>query len=162
MGCHFIDSPYFALKLGYPVSVETSIGSVYKGYFQEVINTDGFPPSAKSYIQFPQRGSLVPVKMVWYDGGIKPERPEELLPDEPMGDESGGMIFEGTRGKLMAGIWGKNATLLPTSRMKDTVLPKSKFPLVEGAQKVISNSGLRPAKRDMGHIPVRILPLPVR
>ncbi len=106
MGCHFIDVPYLALKLGYPVSVETSVGSVYKGFFQEVINTDGFPPSAKSYIQFPQRGSLVPVKMIWYDGGIKPERPAELLPDEPMGEDSGGMIFEGTKGKLMAGIFG--------------------------------------------------------
>ena len=131
MGCHFINVHYLSLKLGYPVSVETSIGSVYKGFFQEVINTDGFPPSAKSYIQFPQRGSLVPVKMIWYDGGIKPERPAELLPDETMGEDSGGMIFEGTKGKLMAGIFGKNATLLPTSRMKDIVLPKSKFPFVE-------------------------------
>jgi predicted dehydrogenase len=132
MGCHFIDSPYFALKLGYPVSVETSIGSVYSGYFKEVINTDGFPPSAKSYIQFPQRGSMVPVKMVWYDGGILPERPAELLPDEVMASVDGGMIFEGTKGKLMAGKFGANATLLPTSLMKDRTMSKSKFPLVDG------------------------------
>jgi hypothetical protein len=132
MGCHFIDSPYFALKLGYPVSVETSIGSVYKGYFQEVINPDGFPPSAKSYIQFPQRGSMVPVKMIWYDGGILPERPAELLPDEPMCGVDGGMIFEGTKGKLMAGKFGANATLLPTSLMKDKEMPKSKYPFVDG------------------------------
>jgi predicted dehydrogenase len=132
MGCHFIDSPYFALKLGYPVSVETSIGSVYSGYFKEVINTDGFPPSAKSYIQFPQRGSMVPVKMVWYDGGILPERPAELLPDEAMAGVDGGMIFEGTKGKLMAGKFGANATLLPTSLMKDRTMSKSKFPLVDG------------------------------
>jgi predicted dehydrogenase len=132
MGCHFIDSPYLALKLGYPVSAETSIGSVYKGYFEEIVNPDGFPPSAKTYIHFPQRGSLVPVKMVWYDGGILPERPAELLPDEPMSGVDGGMIFEGTKGKLMAGKFGANATLLPTSLMKDRVLPKSKIPLVEG------------------------------
>ena len=132
MGCHFIDVPYLALKLGYPVSVETSIGSVYTGFFKELVNADGYPPSAKSYIQFPQRGSLVPVTMIWYDGGIKPERPEELLPDEPMGEESGGIIFEGTKGKLMAGIFGKNATLLPTRLMKANSLSKSKFPYVEG------------------------------
>ena len=112
MGCHFIDSPYLALKLGYPVSAETSIGSVYSGYFKEVINTEGFPPSAKTYIQFPQRGSMVPVKMIWYDGGILPERPAELLPDEEMSKVDGGMIFEGTKGKLMAGKFGANATLL--------------------------------------------------
>ncbi|MDP9040602.1 MAG: gfo/Idh/MocA family oxidoreductase, partial [Bacteroidota bacterium] len=120
------------MKIGYPVSAETSIGSVYKGYFEEVINPEGFPPSAKTYIHFPQRGSLVPVKMVWYDGGILPERPAELLPDEPMSGIDGGMIFEGTKGKLLAGKFGANATLLPTSLMKDRVLPKSKIPLVEG------------------------------
>ena len=133
MGCHFIDSPYLALKLGYPVSVETSIGSVYSGFFQEVINTEGFPPSAKSYIHFPRRGSMVPVKMIWYDGGILPERPAELLPDEPMARVDGGMIFEGTKGKLLAGKFGANATLLPTSLMKENVLSKSKFTLVEGS-----------------------------
>ena len=150
MGCHFIDVPYFALKLGYPVSVETSVGSVYKGFFQEVINTDGFPPSAKSYIQFPRRGSLVPLKMIWYDGGIKPERPAELLPDEPMGENSGGMIFEGTKGKLMAGIWGKNATLLPTSRMKDVVLSKSKFPFVEGGADGHQQQWVKACKKGYG------------
>ena len=127
MGCHFIDSPFLALKLGYPVSAETSIGSVYKGYFEEVINVEGFPPSAKTYIQFPQRGTMGPVKMVWYDGGILPERPAELLPDEEMSKVDGGMIFEGTKGKLMAGKFGANATLLPTSLMQDRKMPGSKF-----------------------------------
>jgi predicted dehydrogenase len=150
MGCHFIDVPYLSLKLGYPVSAETSIGSVYKGFFQEVINADGFPPSAKTYIHFPARGSLVPVKMVWYDGGIKPERPAELLPDEPMGEESGGIIFEGTKGKLMAGIFGKNATLLPTSLMKDIVLPKSKFPFVEGGSEGHQQQWVKASKKGYG------------
>jgi predicted dehydrogenase len=150
MGCHFIDVPYLALKLGYPVSVETSIGSVYTGFFKELVNPESYPPSAKSYIQFPQRGSLVPVKMVWYDGGIKPERPEELLPDEAMGDESGGMIFEGTKGKLMAGIFGQRATLLPTSRMKDAVLPKSKFPFVTGGSEGHQQQWVKACKAGYG------------
>jgi hypothetical protein len=42
------------------------------------------------------------------------------------------MIFEGTKGKLLAGKFGANATLLPTSLMKDRVMAQSKFPLVEG------------------------------
>ena len=142
--------PYLALKLGYPVSVETSIGSVYTGFFQELVNPDGYPPSAKSYIQFPQRGSLVPVKMIWYDGGIKPERPAELLPDEPMGEESGGIIFEGTKGKMMAGIFGKNATLLPTSLMKTTSLSKSKFPFVEGGSEGHQQQWVKACKKGYG------------
>jgi predicted dehydrogenase len=150
MGCHFIDSPYLALKLGYPVSVETSVGSVYRGYFDELINPEAFPPSAKSYIHFPQRGSMVPVKMVWYDGGILPERPEELLPDEAMSGVDGGMIFEGTKGKLMAGKFGANATLLPTSRMKEVNLSKSKFPLVEGSTEGHQTQWVNACKKGYG------------
>jgi hypothetical protein len=75
---------------------------------------------------------MPPVEMAWYDGGIQPKRPDELLPDEAMGEWDGGIIFEGTKGKLMAGLFGRNPTLLPTKRMKEVTLPESKFPFVEG------------------------------
>ena len=130
MGCHFIDVPYRALKLGYPVSVECSVTSVYTGFFQETFYKGSFPPSAKIHLQFPQRGTLPPVELIWYDGGIKPKRPKELLPNEEMGEWDGGIIFEGTKGKLMAGLFGRNPTLLPTKRMASTTLPVSKYPFV--------------------------------
>ena len=43
----------------------------------------------------------------WRD--IRPERPEELGADEAMGDDdgSGGVIIEGTKGKMMCGSYGK-------------------------------------------------------
>jgi len=123
MGCHFIDVPYRALKLKYPVSVECSVGSVYTGFFQEAIYTDSYPPASKIHIQFPARGQMPPVELVWYDGGIKPKRPVELLPDEPLGEWDGGIIFHGTKGKIMAGLFGRNPTLLPTKRMKEGKLP---------------------------------------
>ncbi|MCB0669034.1 MAG: Gfo/Idh/MocA family oxidoreductase, partial [Saprospiraceae bacterium] len=47
MGCHFIDVPFMALKLGYPEAVECSVGSVYSGFFEEAIYTDSYPPSSK-------------------------------------------------------------------------------------------------------------------
>ena len=131
MGCHFIDVPYRALQLQYPVSVECSVGSVYTGFFQEAVYTDSYPPSSKTHIQFPARDGKPPVEMIWYDGGIQPKRPEELLPDEPMAELDGGIIFEGTKGKLMAGLFGRNPTLLPTKKMKEVKLPDSKFPFVE-------------------------------
>jgi hypothetical protein len=34
-----------------------------------------------------------------------------------MGDENGGCIFHGTRGKIMCGAYAQNPTLLPTSEM---------------------------------------------
>jgi hypothetical protein len=104
---------------------------VYTGFFEEAVYTDSYPPSSVTYIKFPEREGMSPVELVWYDGGIKPRRPDELLPDEEMGEWDGGIIFEGTKGKLMAGLFGRNPTLLPTKLMKVTNLPKSKFPFVE-------------------------------
>jgi len=132
MGCHFLDVPYRSLNLGYPTSVECSAGSVYSGFFQEVIQDESYPPSAKIHLQFTNNVHNVPVEVIWYDGGIKPQRPRELLPDESMGEIDGGMIFEGSEGKIMAGLFGRNPTLLPKAKMKEVELPKPQRPLVEG------------------------------
>jgi len=150
MGCHFIDVPYRALRLGYPISVECSVGSVYTGFFKEAVYTDSYPPSSKTHIQFPARGKMGPVEMIWYDGGIKPRRPDELLPDEPLAEWDGGMIFEGTKGKLMAGLFGRNATLLPTKKMKDTKLPASKYPFVEGGSEQHQQQWVKACKKGYG------------
>ena len=150
MGCHFIDVPYRALKLGYPTSVECSAGTVWKGFFQEATYGDSYPPSAKIHIQFPARGGLKPVEMIWYDGGIRPRRPDELGPDEMMGEIDGGIIFEGTKGKLMAGLFGRNPTLLPTSKMKHTKLPASKYPFVEGGTEGHQQQWVKACKKGYG------------
>ncbi len=130
MGCHFMDVPFMALKLGYPTSVECSVGGVWTGFFEEAIYTDSFPPSAKIHLEFPAREGMIPLEMVWYDGGILPKRPEELLPDEEMSEWDGGMIFEGSKGKLMAGLFGREPTLLPTANMNMDDLPVSAMPMV--------------------------------
>lgn len=132
MGCHFIDVPFRALKLGYPTAVECSVTRTYTGFFQEVFYTDSYPLSSKIHIQFPQRGKMVPVEMIWYDGGILPKRPPELLPDEQLGEWDGGILFEGTKGKLMAGLFGRKPTLLPTKRMAEVSLPAAKQAFVPG------------------------------
>ncbi len=150
MGCHFIDVPYRALKLGYPVAVETSVGSVYTGFFEEAIYKDSYPPSAKTHIQFPARENMPAVEMIWYDGGIRPKRPVELLPDEEMGEYDGGIIFEGTKGKIMAGLFGRNPTLLPTRKMKETELPKSKFAFVEGGTEGHQQQWVKACKQGFG------------
>ena len=131
MGCHFIDVPYRALKLRYPVSVNCSAAAVWKGFFEEANYTDSYPPASKIHIQFPARGDMPALELIWYDGGILPDRPEELLPEESLGDWDGGILFEGDKGKLMAGLFGTNPTLLPTVMMKEISRPEPSKPLVE-------------------------------
>jgi len=150
MGCHFIDVPYRALKLGYPISVECSLGAVWNGFFDEAVITDSYPPSSKIHIQFPARDNMPACEMIWYDGGIKPGTPHELLPTEQMGEWDGGMIFEGTKGKLMAGLFGRNATLLPTSKMASTTLPVSKYPFVDGGSDGHQQQWVKACKKGYG------------
>ncbi len=54
------------------------------------------------------------IQIHWMDGGIKPERPEELLPNESFGDN--GVLFEGTKGKMICDVYGSNPRLLPLTR----------------------------------------------
>jgi hypothetical protein len=52
---------------------------------------------------------MIPVNWYWYDGGIKPERPAELLPMKQWAKTgAGGNDFRRNKGKLMAGLFGEN------------------------------------------------------
>jgi hypothetical protein len=65
------------------------------------------------------------------DGGIQPERPNELGPNEVFGDGGNGTLFIGTKGKMMCGTYGANPQLLPTSRTKQ-VKSKQRYARVPG------------------------------
>lgn len=146
MGCHFIDVPYRALKLTSPVSAEASATQVWSGDFFEADYADSCPPSSMVHLQFPARDEMPPVEMIWYDGGLLPKRPKELLPNEKMGTWDGGIIFEGSRGKMMCDIFGENPTLLPTAEMNFFKAPEETLPRVKGTHQenffdVIKNGG---------------------
>ena len=42
-----------------------------------------FPMATTTYYEFPARGSMPPVKLTWYDGGLLPPKPEEIG-EEPL------------------------------------------------------------------------------
>jgi len=120
MGCHIIDPVFKALKLRYPESVEAS---------STPFNNDSAPNAQFVHYEFPRRDNLPKVAMPevsvdWYDGGLMPPRPDELKDGEQMGDDGGGCIFYGTRGKIMCGTYAANPTLLPTSEMEHFERPK--------------------------------------
>jgi hypothetical protein len=52
--------------------------------------------------------------MTWYDGGLLPARPEELG-EERLSSE-GGVLYIGTRGKMLQNTYGANPRLLPADR----------------------------------------------
>ena len=124
MACHIMDPVFRILPLDYPDEVECSVSGNWKGFFAEGNYVDSCPPSTIIHLGYPKKDGKGKIKVSWWDGGLLPERPEELGPDEAMGNWDGGVIFEGTKGKLMADCYGANPRLLPTKLMKETNLPK--------------------------------------
>jgi predicted dehydrogenase len=125
MGCHIVEPPFRVLGLQYPTDVTTSVGSVYVDEFKRGYFPDSCPPSSYSILTFAAAKGKPAVKLHWMDGGIQPERPEELGPNERMGDGGNGAIFVGTKGKMMCGTYGMYPSLLPTSKNQETKVPQT-------------------------------------
>ncbi|WP_299578176.1 Gfo/Idh/MocA family oxidoreductase [uncultured Sunxiuqinia sp.] len=130
MACHILDPVFKALKLEYPSSVQGS---------STPTNTESCPNAEMVVYEFPARDNLPkvampPVTVTWYDGGLMPPRPDELLPGEPMGNESGGCIFHGTKGKIMCGASSATPTLLPTREMTHFEQPERSIRRIPNAQ----------------------------
>ena len=134
MGCHLIDPAFKTVGLGYPSEVECSVAAIYEKMWNASYYPDSCPASSSVIVKFPGKDGKKDIELHWTDGGIRPERPEELGPDEIMGDEdgSGGVIIEGTKGKIMCGTYASNPRLLPTSRMKEVNVPKTLERVPEG------------------------------
>lgn len=131
MGCHILNAPFKALLLKSPSEVEASSAP---------FNVHSPPKSTLIRFKFPVRDNLPKVGMPevtinWYDGGLLPPRPDKLKDGEPMGDNKGGCIFYGTRGKIMCGTYGQNPTLLPTSGMEHFQEPQKSIRRISDAFK---------------------------
>jgi len=119
IGCHAIDPVFRALKLDYPTSINASSARV---------NDETFPVASTVHYEIPAREGFGPLRLTWYDGGLKPRRPEELEDGRELG--TGGTLIVGTAGKMLDG------RLIPETRMKELegvprTLPRSPGHYVE-------------------------------
>lgn len=130
MACHILDPFFRILPVNSPNEVECSATTAWKDFFVEGAYDESCPSSSVIHYNYPRTDGKGNITLSWMDGGLLPKRPDELLPDEQLGDWDGGLILEGTKGKMMSGIWGRNPTLLPTKRMKEVTLPSPKLPRV--------------------------------
>lgn len=126
MGCHLIEAPFSVLNLKYAKEVEASVGSVYVDEFKRGYFPESCPPSSHVTLKFPKTNKTKgDVTLHWMDGGIQPERPEELEANETFGDGGNGTLFIGTKGKMMSETYSANPKLLPLSKNKDIkIAPK--------------------------------------
>jgi predicted dehydrogenase len=119
MGAHLIDHPFWSLKLGYPTVIETR---------STPFNGASFPLATTTYYEFPARGNMPPVKLTWYDGGFTPAKPAEIG-DEALNGE-GGILYIGSKGKMLQETYGANPRLLPDSRHASHPRPKQTLPRI--------------------------------
>src|SRR6266568_6210926 len=130
MGSYSFDTIFRVLKLEAPMSVESSSTDRYD---------ETYPQASIIRYSFPARGDMPPVKFSWYDGGLKPPRPEELEEDRPLkgdGEENDeGLLFVGDGGKILCGFNGANPKLIPEAKMKSYQQPPKTLPRSPGNER---------------------------
>ncbi|MDF1741246.1 MAG: Gfo/Idh/MocA family oxidoreductase [Verrucomicrobiales bacterium] len=89
IACHYFDPVFRALNLGAPTSVEAASTRV---------NDETFPVGSMITWHFPKRGEMAPVTLVWYDGGLRPSRPEMIKDNDTLG--ANGLMLLGDDGCL--------------------------------------------------------------
>lgn len=133
MACHNMDAAFRILPIDFPTEVECSTTTAWEGFFKQADYAESCPASSIIHMKFPRKDGKGDIKITWMDGGLVPKRPDELLPDEVLGDGGNGYIFEGTKGKLMSS-YNSPPVLLPSSRMKEVTFPKPTITRVPGAE----------------------------
>ena len=150
MGCHILDPAFWALKLGNPVSViaDTSYnpgmdfwdkvldGS--KRWKSEIgdsiaaMKKETYPAASRVTYEFPARGEMPPVKLIWWDGGIFPQPHKDM----PKGFNGNGAMLIGEKGIIKHGSHGANgARIIPEEKMqayKNSGLAKKTIRRVSG------------------------------
>jgi predicted dehydrogenase len=130
MGPYSFDTIFRVMKLEAPLSVEASSSDRYD---------ETYPLASIVRYEFPERAGMPPVKFTWYDGGLKPRRPEELEPNRPFrgeGEEDEeGLLFLGDHGKILCGFNGANPKLIPQAKMDAFQPPPKTLPRSPGNER---------------------------
>ncbi len=110
IGCHAMDAAFWALDLGAPTSVQAETSQRMK---------DAAPKQSQVTYEFPATDKRPAIKVVWYDGGKKPERPDELEAGRELDSEIGGQLFYGDKGVIMADTYCRSPRLIPEKSMRE-------------------------------------------
>lgn len=137
IGGHRIFHVFRALKLEHPTSVEVYSTKpsrklrpehnrlLYRfGEYEFVDASETYPMACIAHYQFPARGDMPPVKLIWYDGGMKPAKPDELEEQRELSNDS--IMYVGDKGKMLDG------RLIPESKMESYKRPPKTLPRSSG------------------------------
>lgn len=118
---HYSLWPIFQqLNLEAPISVESTpshVCTVSDQVCWRIQNDYSFPAACTIRMRFEAKGDRPALDIFWYDGGIEPAVPEELMAEgRELAEE--GMLFVGDRGKILGGFRSENPRLIPEAKMR--------------------------------------------
>ena len=118
---HYSLWPLFQLlKLDAPISVEstpTHVATAENGVCRRIRNDYSFPAACTVRMRFAAKWERPSFDLFWYDGGIKPPVPEELMAEGGELAEEG-MLFVGDQGKILGGFRAEQPRLIPEAKMR--------------------------------------------
>lgn len=110
MACHILHPVFKGLKLKYPIRAQGS---------STLLLTDCAPNAQMVKLVYPERVApkgakmkLPEVEVIWYDGGLEPPKPAGWPAGKDMNNGGGGVVFHGTKDKLICGCYGRDPWLL--------------------------------------------------
>jgi len=112
-GCHYMDLPFWALKLRHPTTVEAEGPPVHP---------ERTSPGLVVRYEFPARDNLPPVQLTWYDGGKQPP----FLKEKNIPAWNAAVLFVGSSGMLIADY--SKHQLLPEKQYADFKRPAPTIP----------------------------------
>jgi hypothetical protein len=87
-----------------------------------VRNDFSFPEGCTVKFKYPANGDRPPVDLFWWDGGIRPTVPEELIAINEDDLPAEGMMFVGAKGKILTGFNIQNPRLF-SKKKKEVKAP---------------------------------------
>lgn len=124
MGIYSLWPVFAALNLEAPVSAQawaTHSCSIVDQVSRPTRNDFSYPAACTLHFKFAPRGDAPALELFWYDGGMKPRRPEPIeaqdieLPIE-------GILFVGDEGQILAGFNGQDPQVFKQGKREPLAL----------------------------------------
>lgn len=128
MGHYSLWSVFNALELSGPTVIEPMLShhcALRDNAAYRIRNDFSFPTASIVRFKFPAKGQRGPVDLLWYDGGMKPQTPEEF-DAEPKELPIEGMMFRGDKGFILAGFRVESPRLFAAGKAPTPVPPQAR------------------------------------
>jgi predicted dehydrogenase len=118
---HYSLWPVFQIfALDAPISVESTpshLCTIIDEAAERIRNDYSYPVACTIRWGFAAKGDRPAIDLCWYDGGMRPPVPQELLAENKE-LQAEGMMLVGDHGKILAGFRGEDPQIIPAAKMR--------------------------------------------